>query len=195
LATKTQAVQPASGGDAEDQAELVRQFCRGDRSALAALVRLWEHRLLTIALRVVGNLHDAEEVRQLVLLRLVNSAGRQIDPDRFSGWIRRCTVNEAITWLRRHGTEANRRKAFDETAAGPAVLPADRVLAAEQTRLLQAALTELSPELRALVTLRFDEGLTIRQIAETVEKPPMTVHSQIVRAVDQLRQRLGPILA
>ena len=57
----------------EDQTRLVQQFCLGDRSAFAALVQIWEHRLLTIAYRVVGNLHDAEEVRQNVLLKLAQS--------------------------------------------------------------------------------------------------------------------------
>jgi RNA polymerase sigma-70 factor, ECF subfamily len=177
--------------DAEDQTRLVQRFCLGDRSAFVALVSLWEHRLLTIAYRIVGNLHDAEEVRQLVLLKLAQSPPKLDDPARFAGWLRRCVVNEAVTWLRRRGAETKRREAFDAAGADLGPTPPERALAAERSQRLQQALVRLGPDLRALLSLRFDEGLTIRQIADVLEKPPMTIHSQIARALGQLRQLLG----
>jgi RNA polymerase sigma-70 factor, ECF subfamily len=192
LIAKTQAAQPSVDvcGD-EDQAAIVRRFCRGDRSAFAPLVRQWEHRLLTIAYRVVGNLHDAEEVREIVLMKLAASAEKIAEPDRFAGWLRRTTVNEAIGWLRGRGSEIKRRKTFDDAIASSGPSPAEQVLAAERSERLQEALGQLDPDDRAMVSLRFDEGMTIRQIAEVVEKPPMTVHSQIVRAVGRLRTLLS----
>jgi RNA polymerase sigma-70 factor, ECF subfamily len=191
LATKQRVTQPA-GEDRglEEQAKLVEQFCSGDRSALAALVRIWEHRLLTIAYRVVGNLQDAEEVRQAVLVKLVQLSTGLPDPSRFAGWMRRCVVNEAIDWLRRR-SETHRTERFDDTIACRSSSPAQQAMAAERLQRLRQALRQLDPDLRALVSLRFDEGLTIREIAEVVEKPPMTVHSQITRAVGQLRQLLA----
>jgi RNA polymerase sigma-70 factor, ECF subfamily len=175
----------------EDQTRLVQQFCLGDRSAFAELVQIWEHRLLTIAYRVVGNVYDAEEVRQIVLLKLAQSSPKLDDPARFAGWLRRCVVNEAVTWLRRRNTETNRRGTFDDAGADVLPTPPEQAQAAERSQRLQQALIQLDPDSRAMLSLRFDEGLTIRQIAEVLEKPPMTVHSQIARAVGQLRQRLG----
>jgi RNA polymerase sigma-70 factor (ECF subfamily) len=163
----------------------------GDRSAFAVLVQIWEHRLLTIAYRVVGNVHDAEEVRQIVLLKLAQSLPKLDDPARFAGWLRRCAVNEAVTWLRRRGAETKRRETFDAAGADAGPTPPEQALAAERSQRLQQALARLDPDARAVLSLRFDEGMTIRQIAEVLEKPPMTVHSQIARAVGQLRQRLA----
>jgi len=192
LAVKSRATQSIGDEyDAEDQTRLVQQFCLGDRSAFAALVRIWEQRLLTIAYRVVGNVHDAEEVRQIVLLKLAQSLPKLDDPARFAGWLRRCTVNEAVTWLRRCGAETKRREVFDDAGAGTSPTPAEQAMAAERSQRLQQAIDRLDPDARALLSLRFDEGLTIRQIAEVLEKPPMTIHSQIAKAVGQLRQRLG----
>jgi RNA polymerase sigma-70 factor, ECF subfamily len=192
LTTKMQAAHPSVDiyGD-EDQAAIVRRFCRGDRSAFGPLVRQWEHRLLTLAYRVVGNLHDAEEVRQIVLMKLAASAEKIAEPDRFAGWLRRSTVNEAIDWLRSRGSEIKRRKTFDDAVSSAAPSPAEQVSAAERSERLQEALGQLEPDDRAMVSLRFDEGMTIRQIAEVVNKPPMTVHSRIARAVGRLR----PLLA
>ena len=175
----------------EDQTRLVQQYCLGDCSAFAALVQIWEQRLLTIAYRVVGNVHDAEEVRQIVLLKLAQSLPKLDDPARFAGWLRRCAVNEAVNWLRRRNSETKRRKTFDDAGADVSPTPSERALAAERSQRLQQALGRLDPDSRAMLSLRFDEGLTIRQIAEVLEKPPMTVHSQIARAMGQLRQQLG----
>jgi RNA polymerase sigma-70 factor, ECF subfamily len=182
---------PSSEPGAEEQTRLVQQYCLGDRSAFAALVQIWEQRLLTIAYRITGNVHDAEEVRQIVLLKLAQSLPTLDDPARFAGWLRRCAVNEAVTWLRRRSCETKRREAFDDAGADVLPTPPERALAAERSQRLQQALGRLDPDLRAMLSLRFDEGLTIRQIAEVLARPPMTVHGQVARALGQLRQQLG----
>jgi RNA polymerase sigma-70 factor (ECF subfamily) len=174
----------------EAQTRLVEQFRRGDRSALVALVRMWEHRLLVIAYRVVGNLADAEEVRQAVLVKLAQSPAKLPEASRFAGWLRRCVVNEAIDWLRRRRSEAGRSEPFDDTLACRSPSPPEQAMAAERSQRLLQAMSRLDPDSRALLALRFDEGLTIRAIAEALERPPMTVHSQITRAVGQLRRLL-----
>jgi RNA polymerase sigma-70 factor (ECF subfamily) len=148
---------------------------------------MWEHRLLTISYRVVGNLQDAEEVRQTVLMKLAQSPHRLPDPARFAGWLQRCIVNEALSWLRRRRSDTRRRAPFDDTLADRSVSPAEKAIGSEQSKRLLQALSQLDPDLRALVSLRFDEGLTIREIAEVVQRPPMTVHSQLMRAIGQLR--------
>ncbi len=128
---------------AGDETTLARQFCLGDESAFAPLVHIWEHRLLTIAYRVVGNVHDAEEVRQNVLLKLVQSPNRLPESAHFAGWLRRCIVNEAITWLRRRGAEAawNRRNAV-EAIACQSSSPLQEALAAERSRRLLHAISQ-----------------------------------------------------
>ena len=176
---------------AEEQTKLVEQFRFGDRAAFTALVRMWEQRLLTVAYRVVGNLPDAEEVRQIVLVKLAQLPQRLPDSSRFAGWLRRCVVNEAISWLRRRGAEANRTEPFDDALASRSPSPAERAIANERSQQLQEALQQIDPDLRALLSLRFDEGLSIRAIAEVMDRPPMTVHSQITRAVGQLRHLLA----
>ncbi len=176
-----------------EHAELIARFCGGDHSALAPLVRIWEQRLLTIAFRVVGNLHDAEEVRQTVLVRLAQSRPNENRPDatRFAGWLRRCVMNEAIDHVRRRKNERHRTKLFDDSVVSPSPSPVQQAIDIEQAEQLQQAIGQLDPDCRALISLRFDEGLTIRQIAEVVEKPPMTVHSQIARAIVRLRRLLA----
>jgi RNA polymerase sigma-70 factor (ECF subfamily) len=175
---------------AEEQTQLVEQFRLGDRAALTALVRMWEQRLLTMAYRVVGNLPDAEEVRQTVLVRLSQSPQKLPDSSRFAGWLRRCVVNEAISLLRRRDAKAKRTQPFDDGLAHRSLSPAEQAIATERSQQLRQALKQLDPDLCVLLSLRFDEGLSIREIADVMDRPPMTVHSQIARALGQLRPLL-----
>jgi RNA polymerase sigma factor (sigma-70 family) len=57
---------------------------------------------------------------------------------------------------------------------------------------LHEALAALEPDQQALLSLRFDEGLTSREIADAVERPLSTVKSQIGNAVERLRALLVP---
>ncbi|MCA9202873.1 MAG: sigma-70 family RNA polymerase sigma factor, partial [Planctomycetales bacterium] len=56
---------------------------------------------------------------------------------------------------------------------------------------LSIALAELSPDARAILSLRFDEDLTFREIAVLLDRPPSTVKSQLAKAIAQLRDLLG----
>ena len=169
---------------------LVQQFCLGDRSALAAIVQIWEHRLLTIAYRVVGNVHDAEEVRQIVLLKLAQSLPKLDDPARFAGWLRRCAVNQAITWLRRRNSETQRRETSDDARADARRRRPHRRWPPNDRNGCNRG-SAGSTQTRGHALLRFDQGLTIRQIAGVLEKPPLTVHSRIAKALGKLREQLG----
>ena len=70
-------------------ADLVAQLQRGDHLALNALVRRWEGFVLRVAARVTGDVAEAEEVRQTLFLRLLQSPGNVREPDRFAAWLRR----------------------------------------------------------------------------------------------------------
>ena len=131
-----------------EQATLVERFRSGDRAAITALVRMWEQRLLTIAYRVVSNLPDAEEVRQTVLVRLAQSPQKLPDASRFAGWLRRCVINEAISWLRRRDAETKRQEPFDDALPSRVLSPTDQAIAAERSRRLRRALRQLDPDLR-----------------------------------------------
>ena len=173
-------------------AELVRRFQRGDRAAFAALVRQWDGSVVRIAFRITGDLGEAEEVRQEVFLRLLESPHSLREPERFAAWIRRCATNTAIEAVRKHKLRqrANTRiqqhlSKTDDTQ------PIDKLAAADEAECLRAALAKLETDERGLLALRFDEGLTFQEIGNTLERPVSTVKSQVASAVERLRGLLG----
>lgn len=159
-----------------------------DKMSFLAAIRPWQASVSRILTRVLGNRHDAEDVWQSLVLRWWQSPEKIPAPDNFPAWLRRCAVNEAIRVLRRQ-KKLNHHE-IDEVPA-PQVGPWE-ILTTEELRIqMTGAMQSLDPEDRALLTLRFDESLTIREIAEVLERPPATVHFQLERVVDRLRKLLG----
>lgn len=124
-----------------------------------------------------------------MFVRLLQTAGevRQV-----GAWLTRCTVNEAITRVRSRGREA--RALADRAQSSPSAdsrSPLQRLQQEEAGERLAAALSQLTPGERVMLSLRFDEDLTFRQIAEVLEKPASTVKSQLAGAIGRLRALLG----
>ena len=177
--------------DGSDPRDALKRLVNGDREALACFVRRWERTMFRIAYRVVGHAADAEEIRQIVLLRLIQHPDRMLRVHKVDVWLRRCVINEAISWLRR-----KKQGRLVDLHDGQAMVnetneTADEELATQ----LQAALKTLEPQERALLALRFDEGLSFREIASVLESPHTTVHAQYRAAIRALRAKLTPDFA
>jgi RNA polymerase sigma-70 factor, ECF subfamily len=178
-------------GDRVCDAILVDRCRSGDLTSWEALARRWDQSLLSIAYRILGSVHDAEEVRQRVFLRMLGRPEQLPSPDAFAAWIRRTTVNEAITHFRRQDRDGRARQHACDTFRNRSVPePADGVCAREERGRLESALGNLDPQERSIVSLRFDENLTFREIAEVLEEPASTVKSKFQRAIAKLREAL-----
>jgi RNA polymerase sigma-70 factor, ECF subfamily len=171
--------------------ETLSRWASGDRQAFLDAVRPWQDAAHRIAGRIVGNLHDAEEVWQSLMLRLLRNEVALPPAAKFGAWLRRCAVNESIGFLRHRRASLRARQEFAGVPRLEPPEPAEEFLDGEQHSDIQQALARLSDEQRALLSLRFDEGLTVREIADVLEQPRSTVHFQLEQAVQLLRDQLG----
>ena len=172
--------------------QLLLAFQRGDRSAVVAIVGRHEDRLARTAYRIVGCRNEAEDVRHAVLVRFLRTIGRSQQIENVGAWLTRCTVNEGITRVRQRERESRTRAELVRLArTAREVTPLERLQDDESREQLSVALAKLSPDERALVSLRFDEGLTFREIAEVLERSASTVKSQLSQAIARLRELLG----
>jgi RNA polymerase sigma-70 factor, ECF subfamily len=171
-------------------AQVLLAVRQGDRREFESLVGQWADSLFRLARRIAGSHDVAEEIRQTVLLRILEAPERLPEADRFGPWIRRCVINEAATRARRNDVRRRslQRLAGDEPAAAR---PAwENAVESEEAVRLDAALEHMDSESRALLSLRFDEDLTFREIAEVLEQPVSTVKSQFARAIERLKSRM-----
>jgi len=162
----------------------VRDAQRGSAAALEHLFRAHWPRAYRAALVVVGDAAAAEDIAQESFLAAVRALD-QFDRRRpFGPWLHRIVVNRSIDWARA-------RTLRRELDAGSAPEPAapTRELAGRAGE-LAAALSELGPEHRAVVVLRYLLEYTPGEIAELLDLPRGTVNSRLRRGLDRLEEAL-----
>lgn len=153
-----------------------------------------------MAWRVLGDWGLAQDVTQDVFLHLAERISTFRGEAGLTSWIYRITVNRAIDARRRE----RRRPAWrmgdtplDEVVRRPrgdpqpAVEPGGEMDQDDRERRIQGALDRLSPKLRAIVVLRYLEGLTYEQLAEVLGCARGTVKSRLNRAHAALQDVLG----
>src|SRR5216684_7047868 len=154
-----------------DDPHLVDRLRRGDPRAFEALVIAYQHRVFGVALRMLRNRAEAEEVAQEVFLRVHRAVEDFRGEAKLSTWLyaiaSRLCLNRLATGerrLAREGEESLERLRADAD-------PAAQVERAELEAALQRAIDELPGERRIVVVLRDVEGLAYEEIAEVLELP------------------------
>jgi RNA polymerase sigma-70 factor (ECF subfamily) len=84
-----------------DERELIRRAQGGDRAAFDSLVRLYDHEVLRLALKVVRSPEEAQDLYQEAFLKVYRSLGRFRFDSRFSTWLYRVVMNVCLDHLRR----------------------------------------------------------------------------------------------
>jgi RNA polymerase sigma-70 factor (sigma-E family) len=135
--------------------------------------------LLSFAHRLTNSPEDAEDLLQDVLLRCA-LRWRHIEADDPEGYVRRALARQAANRWRRTRQEVPLDTQPD--------LPSATAFDPDERRELWQALQALPPRQRTVLVLRFYEGLSEAQIADTLGIRPGTVKSQAARGLQRLRQ-------
>ncbi len=163
----------------------MRRCLKDDRDAAGALVDRYQQRLFNVALRMLHNVQDAEDVTQTVFLNAFRQL-RTYDPKyRFFSWIYRMTVNESLNVLKRRKPAVTLEEEPDILAPGAAP---DRATEAEDR--VGRALMSLKPDDRAVVVLKHFVSFSYEEIAEVLGIPVKTVKSRLFTARERLRLAL-----
>ena len=176
--------------------QLMAEVQTGDQVALAALVTRHHSPLLGYLYRLVGGDRQlAEDLVQETLLHMLRQrtyqAGRPFKP-----WLYAIATNLARDSFRSAAVRTSRQSDDAEQAllhlydSEPG--PEEHALAAEQGSEVRAALAQLREEDRVVVFLRFYQGFSLQEIAETLGIPLGTVKSRLSAGVHRLRARLSP---
>ncbi len=140
--------------------------------------------MLAIGLALLGDDDEAREVAQETMLRLQQQWSHVSTLDRPGAWCRRVALNLASDTLR---ARTRRRRLTARLASAPAA----EVALADWDTTFWAAVGELPERQRSAIVLHYVQDLRVEDIAEVLEKPVGTVKSDLSRARDWLRVRLG----
>jgi RNA polymerase sigma factor, sigma-70 family len=165
--------------------ELLTRASAGESAAFAALVRRYQRTVYSIALRMLGDRHRAEDLAQEVFLQLYRSLDSIGSDTHLAFWLRKVAVNRAIDRMRQESR-------YDNEPLTEAASVADEI--GDDDPLLQRHLAELvaqlPPAARAVVVLRYQEDLDPVDIASTLDMPINTVKSHLKRSLTSLRARV-----
>jgi RNA polymerase sigma-70 factor (ECF subfamily) len=173
---------PAANDDL-DRA-LVLRFLAGERAAGDELVNRYHRSLFNVALRMLGNVQDAEDVTQTVFGNAFASLESYDPKYRFFSWIYRMTLNESLNSLKRRRKVVSLDGSFDVPA------PSMSASAAEAEDRVGKALLELKPDDRAVVILKHFVSFSYEEISDVLGVPVKTVKSRLFTARERLRDSL-----
>jgi len=182
-------------------ADLMRLVTHGDQGALEVLYERYSRAVYSFALRIVGDAQVAEEILQEVFIRIWQQ-GESYRSARGSliTWLLSITHNLSIDEMRRRKRRPQKAES-DEPETILASLPDEGLGVEEEVWLaslrvsIQEALQQLPAAQREAIELAYFQGLTQREIADTLGEPLGTIKTRMRLGMLKLREQLGPVVS
>jgi RNA polymerase sigma factor (sigma-70 family) len=175
---------------------LVAAARQGSRAALAALVTRHRPLLLAVCRGALGDAGLAADAAQEAVLLAMTSLDRLRRPERFGPWLAGIGLNVCRRWLREQARASWSWEAVQGGYAGdwplPGPGPAELAEAAEDARLVRAAVAALPPGQRVAVVLHYLDGLSQAETAARAGTSVGAVKVRLHKARGRLRRQLGP---
>ncbi len=168
--------------DMADDATVVAACVQRVPGAFQELLSRYRRPAVSLAYQMLGNAEDAEDVAQEAFVRVFQAIPRFRGQAAFSTWLYRIVTNLCL------GNRRRRRATVDLEAIGEPRAddrPSEQVTEVLLTREVLAA---MAPELRAILLLRDQEGLSYTEIAQALQLPLGTVRSRLSKARMAFRQ-------
>jgi RNA polymerase sigma-70 factor, ECF subfamily len=172
----------------------------GDRAEFAHLVERYSTQVYALALRMLGDPQDAEDVLQETFLKAFRAIRNFEGRSRLSTWLYRIAINESLMRLRKARKEPLSIDSHDEDEEDDheslqivdwSGLPEDKLLSAESRKMMDKAVQTLSPALRAVFLLRDVQELSIRETGEALDLNEAVVKTRLSRARFHLRNEMS----
>jgi RNA polymerase sigma-70 factor (ECF subfamily) len=176
----------------DQEASIINQIIGGDTQAFSVLVDVYKDLVFTLAIRMLKNREEAEEVSQDTFIKIYKALPKFKGESKLSTWIYKVAYNTCLDQIKKN----NRR--YDEVAIDSfsenQIKTLDNALDAleekEQQKIIQECLQQLAGKDSFLLTLFYFEELSLEEISKVVNMEANTVKVNIHRA----RKRLGNIL-
>jgi RNA polymerase sigma-70 factor (ECF subfamily) len=174
--------------------DVVRRVLAGEGALFEVLMRRYNQRLYRVARAIVRDDSEAEDVMQQAYVSAYAHLGQFAQRARFSTWLTRIAVHEALARNRRRGrvTEMDAMPETDSsgvwTSRGPD--PEQQAMTGELRQALEASLDALPESHRSVFVLREVEGLSTAETAECLGLSEENVKTRLSRSRARLRREL-----
>jgi RNA polymerase sigma-70 factor (ECF subfamily) len=181
----------ATAANANDDAQLIAQVAQGDRAAFGTLYDRFAVPLYSLALKMLANEAEAQDLLQEVFLSLWKKAPMfRADRGSAFAWMVAQVRHRAIDRIRsrrRRGELLESNAPHLEPTGSATTSSAQNCETSERAREVRSAMGQLSDEQRQVLRLAYFEGLTQVEIAEKLEEPLGTIKARAARGLARLR--------
>ncbi len=172
---------------------LVDRLLAGDSTACDELVHRHQRYVFTIALRVLNDDADAQEVTQDVFMKAFKSLPSFQRTAKFTTWLYRIATNQAISKRRRKRPVTTQVEDYHASSGEHDSLQA---MAGEERQVyIKQALAQLTAEDASLITLYYLEEMTLAEISEILKQDASNLKVRLHRARKRLANKLQSLLA
>jgi RNA polymerase sigma-70 factor (ECF subfamily) len=158
---------------------LIDRARNGDLDAFESIVRARMDAVYRLTSAILGNEADARDAAQETFVAAWRQLPRLREPEKFEAWLQRVAVNAA-----RQTHRARSRRRIREIPSSTVMALADRAAGAtpDDAAILDAALSALPVEQRAILVLHHLEGQSVAELAATLDIPVGTAKSRLFTA-------------
>jgi RNA polymerase sigma-70 factor (ECF subfamily) len=181
--------------DKDSDGMLVTAAKRGNARAFEELVLRHKRRVFAVAQRITNSRDDAEDVVQETFHKVFLHLGNFQEKSRFSTWLTRIAMNEALMLLRRKrgifevlpDSTDDGVKSSSEAFVDQGPNPEESCLRSERTQLLTEAINRLGPTIRTAILLRDIEERSVEETAQILGTTSTAVKARVFQGRRKLR--------
>ena len=168
----------------------------GSIAAFESLVRQYDKQVLQLALSMVNDMQDAQDIYQEVFVRVFRNLKRFQFRSQFSTWLYRVVVNYCINFNKKKrrakfysmdGENQNGEASWNVTLKGEENNPEATMLNKELSAKIDSAIAQLSPKQKTVFVLRHYQGLKLQEIAKILKCSEGTVKNYLFRATQRMQ--------
>ncbi len=182
-----------------EERTLIESAQAGDLRAFDRLVRRYDRQVMQLAMSMLNNTQDAEDVFQEIFIKVYKALPRFRFESEFRTWLYRVVVNQCINFRRSRSRRRNRDPGIgwdggDWLLSLPddGLDPESQMLNTEIGHQIARALETLPAKQRAVFVLRHYHGHRLREIARILDCAEGTVKNYLFRATRKLQKELKP---
>jgi RNA polymerase sigma-70 factor (ECF subfamily) len=175
-----------------DDSQLIAQYINGDKKSLEVLIKKYLNPIYGFVYKNVGDKPAAEDITQEVFIKVWKNIKKFDQKREFKPWIFQIAKNTSIDYLRKKKTipfsRFENEKGQNVLLENIAPESQNIVELLNNKRVVQLALETLSAEDKNIINLRHTDGMSFKEISETLEKSINTVKSRYRRIIANLKK-------
>ena len=169
-----------------DEQLIIADILAGNTAQYRQLVERYQHPVLKVIYKIVGDVEDAKELTQDVFVKAFESLSQYKKEYKFFSWIYRIAINSALLFVRSKKKFVPIDEISDQLCQGPDYNPEDDL----RDRLLGSTINELNEPYKSVILLKYYADLSYADMAVTLGIPEKTVKSRLFDARKILKDKL-----